>query len=27
MIKSVVKKYDGRPFDPVELAEKLKEVL
>jgi 2-oxoglutarate ferredoxin oxidoreductase subunit alpha len=24
--KTVIKKYDGRPFDPVELAEKLKEV-
>jgi len=25
--KSVIKRYDGRPFDPVELAERLKEVL
>ena len=25
-IKTVIKKYDGRPFDPIELAEKLKEV-
>ncbi|MGB7063053.1 MAG: 2-oxoacid:acceptor oxidoreductase subunit alpha [Candidatus Zixiibacteriota bacterium] len=25
--KAVIRKYDGRPFDPVELAEKLKEVL
>jgi 2-oxoglutarate ferredoxin oxidoreductase subunit alpha len=24
--KAVIKKYDGRPFDPVELAEKIKEV-
>ncbi|MGM0510690.1 MAG: hypothetical protein ACQESD_06145 [Thermoplasmatota archaeon] len=25
--KAVIKKYDGRPFDPVELAEKIKEVI
>jgi 2-oxoglutarate ferredoxin oxidoreductase subunit alpha len=25
-IKTVIKKYDGRPFDPVELANKIKEV-
>jgi 2-oxoglutarate ferredoxin oxidoreductase subunit alpha len=25
--KSVIKKYDGRPFDPQELAERIKEVL
>lgn len=25
-IKAVIKKYDGRPFDPVELANKIKEV-
>jgi 2-oxoglutarate ferredoxin oxidoreductase subunit alpha len=24
-LKAVIKKYDGRPFDPVELAEKIKE--
>ncbi len=26
-IKKVISKYDGRPFDPVELSEKIKEVL
>ena len=26
-IKSVIKKYDGRPFDPIELSNKIKEVL
>lgn len=26
-IKTVIKRYDGRPFDPIELAKKIKEVL
>lgn len=26
-VKKVIKRYDGRPFDPVELAEELKEVV
>jgi 2-oxoglutarate ferredoxin oxidoreductase subunit alpha len=25
--KAVIKKYDGRPFDPVELASRIKEIL
>ena len=25
--KTVIKKYDGRPFDPAELANKIKEVI
>ena len=26
-IRSIIKKYDGRPFDPIELSVKIKEVL
>jgi 2-oxoglutarate ferredoxin oxidoreductase subunit alpha len=26
-VKDVIKRYDGRPFDPIELSKKLKEVL
>lgn len=26
-IKNTIKKYDGRPFDPIELSKKIKEVL
>jgi 2-oxoglutarate ferredoxin oxidoreductase subunit alpha len=25
--KTVIKKYDGRPFDPLELADRIKEVI
>ncbi|MBA7663686.1 hypothetical protein ES703_71733 [subsurface metagenome] len=26
-IRSTIKKYDGRPFDPIELSKKIKELL
>ena len=26
-VKEVIKRYDGRPFDPIELSKKIKEVL
>ena len=26
-IKDIIKRYDGRPFDPIELSNKIKEVL
>ena len=26
-IRSTIKKYDGRPFDPIELSQEIKEVL